>query len=155
MARKPPTPDEQAAIEAAAVLAIDQLWSRLMNSGLAEYASLQRQGVGAAEIARRVGDYLDGLSVKAEEVQARHVSTVAYNEGRAAALKDAAASGEINYVIRSELMDGETCASCAALDGAVVAVNSEDFAALKPPARCDGGDNCRGMYVGLGGGVLA
>ena len=137
-------------LEMTAALAIEELWSRLMQEGLAEYSRLYRQGLGEAEIARRVEALLQGLSTKPEEFLARRAATVAYGEGRATELVLTKRTGGATYAIRSEVLDTETCEVCATLDGTVVEIGSADFHELKPPARCLGAERCRGFYVALG-----
>ena len=149
--RKPTVAEKAAAeaIETVSRLAVVALWSRMMREALDQYATLARSGATREEIADGVLDFLQGLSTKPEELLAREVSTVAYSEGRAAELVLAAATGAATFAIRSEVLDSATCDVCATLDGTVVEIGSADFYELKPPARCLGGERCRGFYAAL------
>lgn len=131
-------------------LAVEEQWSRLLGAALAEYSRLYRQGLGVEEIARRVEEHLSGLSTKADELLARESSTVAYGEGRAVEIVAAKRRGEATYALRSEVLDEASCATCVTLDGTVVEIGSADFSELKPPAKCDGRERCRGFYIAVG-----
>jgi hypothetical protein len=63
------------------------------------------------------------------------------------AAKEAAVDGAAAWVLRSEVLDARTCQACAGLDGTMVKIGTSEYEQLMPPARCEGGDNCRGFYV--------
>ncbi len=94
--------------------------------------------------------FIDKLSMRPVEDLARQSSGVAYNEGRGAEILSQHEQGNVEHVVRSEVLDDNTCAACAALDGMVVRVDSPDFKALQPPAQCFGGNRCRGFYIAIG-----
>ena len=142
-------------IRVVAELEIEAIWDRMLHESLGEWARLERQGLGAAEIEASLRSFLETLSDKPIESAARHGSTVAYNEGRDVAIRAAAESGAVQVVIRSEVLDDRTCGPCAQLDGMVIEVGSAEYDELMPPAKCEGGDNCRGFYVALTGGTFA
>lgn len=78
-------------------------------------------------------------------VVARYSVTTPLNEGRdqaASELKD-----EIAYAERSALLDKETCDPCSSLDGEQYELDSAEYDDNEPPSHCDGGDNCRCVYV--------
>lgn len=137
-------------LEMAAAGAVNELWGRLMTSALHEYQSLYRQGLPTAEIARRVHALLDSLSTKPDALIARGAATVAYGEGRAAAIVSAKRQGGARFALRSAILDESACSACVNLDGTVVEIGSPDFAEVKPPARCDGRERCRCVYIALG-----
>ena len=132
-----------------ATLDVQAMWQRLLGEFLSEWANVTRTGMSANEIDRHMQEFLDALSDKPVEDLARQSSTVAYNEGRDAAIKTAAEVGKVRYVVRSEVLDQATCANCAGLDGAIVQVNTPEYRELMPPARCLGGNRCRGFYIAL------
>lgn len=121
-----------------------------MGTALDTYATLSRQGLPQDAIAAQIRHALEDLSPKAEELQARGVSATAYNDGRRAALENAALTGEIKFAARMEVLDEMTCDPCWGLDGSVTEVGSPEFVSNNPPAHCDGGKKCRGVMVGLG-----
>jgi hypothetical protein len=90
---------------------------------------------------------LHGLSPAKNDLAARQLAEVAYNQGRDIAAKDAAAAGRANWVVRSEVLDSRTCTSCAQLDGVYLKIGTKEYEQYLPPARCLGGDNCRGFAV--------
>jgi hypothetical protein len=139
--------DDQA--EVLATLDVGRMWDRMLREFLDEWVRLDRQGLSAEAIERAMEAHLDGLSDKPLLDLARQTSGVAYNQGRAAEIRSQPA---VEYVVRSEVLDQNTCAPCAELDGSIVAVGTPEFDALMPPARCEGGDRCRGFYVALGSG---
>lgn len=153
MARRPRNEDLDDALEMAAADAIGLLWSRMLNEALGQYATLQRQRLPPAEIARRVEGFLETLSQKPEELKAREAANVAYNEGRNLALKQARREGLATFKIRSVIteMDSNICATCFSLDGTVTEIGSADGEATKPPAGCEGGERCRCTEYALGG----
>ena len=130
-------------------VSVDDLWARLMGSALTEYVRLYRQGLSIEEISTAMSGFLDDLSVAAETEQAARVSSVAYSEGRAGEIEIAAASGQVQFAVRSEVLDSRTCRECELLDGIVVEVGTPEYDKLKPPSHCLGRDRCRGFYVAL------
>ena len=130
-----------------ASLSVGQLWDRLLNEFLQRKAELDRQGLPTAEVEREMAAFLDGLSDRPIEDLARTTSGVAYNEGREAELLTANEQGKASFVVRSEILDRNTCEPCSRLDGSVFEIGSADFHKFQPPAECLGRDRCRGFYV--------
>ena len=129
--------------EVLASMDVGVMWDRLKGEFLGEYARLQRQGLSDAEFDRALDSFMGNLSTKPVEDLARKSSSVAYNQGRSAEI----VSQQVEYVVRSEVLDSATCEACAQLDSEVIAVNSPDYQRLMPPAECFGGDRCRGFYI--------
>lgn len=142
------------ALDAEASLAVRALWSRMLNEGIGHYSSLARQGLPAGEIAQRVSDHLDGLSETPETVTARQSSGVAYGQGRSAQLVEAKKTGEVEFAIWTEVMDNNTCSPCWDRDLTVTEIGSDEFDRLSSKLHCDGGDNCRGVQMGLGPAII-
>jgi len=126
---------------------IDALWSRMLDASIIEYQRLTTSGLEGEELWTQLEGFLDDLSTKPLDAVGRKMSTVSYNQGRDIAIQQAAAKGDAAYAVRSELMDTSTCSVCATLDGTIVEIGSSAYDALMPPARCLGGDQCRGFYV--------
>ena len=97
--------------------------------------------------------FMDGLSERPLTDLSRTSSGVSYNQGRNVEIKDAADSGDVQFVVRSEVLDTHTCRSCSFLDGEVFEVGTPDYERYMPPAECEGGDRCRGFYVAISGGA--
>jgi hypothetical protein len=51
------------------------------------------------------------------------------------------------YALRSEQLDGNTCAPCFAIHGTIVRVGSPEYFAILPPIGCLGGGRCRALMV--------
>lgn len=142
-------------LEVSAGIAIDRLWQRMLNEALDEFERLDRQNLGGDDLERALIAFMDELSDRPVEDLARGTSTVAYNEGRSAEILSARARGEVQYVVRSEVLDTNTCRPCQMLDSEVFEVGDPEYYANMPPAQCDGGDRCRGFYVPVGRGADA
>lgn len=84
---------------------------------------------------------------------ASKVTSTALNLGREAMMTEvierAATLGISTNVIaeRSAVMDQNTCAQCAALDGARVKFGSRAYFNISPPNKCAGGDRCRCIFT--------
>lgn len=139
-------------VEVLAQMSIGRMWDRMLGEFLDRWSQLQRLGLDADEMERELRAHLDGLSPKFEQDVARQSSGVAYNQGRSAQILTEQAEGRVQVVVRSEVLDENTCAPCASLDGAITEVGTPDYHALMPPSQCQGGDRCRGFYVPIRGG---
>jgi hypothetical protein len=140
--------EEQA--EVLATMDIGQMWDRMLGEFLGEWERLNRQGLPDAELERELRAFMDGLSDKPTADLARKSSSVAYNQGRSASTLGAAEQGSAQFAVRSEVLDTNTCDECAALDGLVVEIGTPSYYEFLPPAKCLGGDRCRGFYVAVG-----
>jgi hypothetical protein len=136
-----------AEIETVATLDVNTLWDRMRGEFLGEYTRLQREGLDPTEMERELNAFLDRLSDKPVEDLARRSSGVAYNQGRSAEILTASDMGQTEVVVRSEVLDTNTCGPCSRLDGGVYDIGSSDYYADMPPAHCLGGERCRGFYV--------
>ncbi len=70
----------------------------------------------------------------------------ALNLGRAAGALTQTSRPPV-FALRSEQLDKGTCTVCSRLHGQIVEVGSPSFYAYMPPAGCQGGGRCRGVYV--------
>jgi len=143
------------AVEVTASLDVGAMWDRMLGEFLGEWTRLDRQNLSAAELSAEMEVFMGNLSGKPEEALARQSSGVSYNQGRAAEIQTASTEAGVEAVVRSEILDNNTCTTCSQLDGIVIEVGSPDFDRYMPPAFCDGGDNCRGFYVAIGPGGAA
>jgi len=132
-----------------ATVDVGSMWDRMRGEFLDEWARLDRQGLSAAEMDKELLAFMDGLSVKPQEHLARTSSGVAYNQGRSAEILSANVAGKTEFVVRSEVLDANTCEVCANLDGGIYEVDSPAYHEFLPPSKCLGGDNCRGFYVAV------
>lgn len=137
------------AVKVVAEFSLSGLWQSMLDEAIGEFLRLDRQGLAADEIDRRLEDFLDSLSEKPLRDRARRAVGVVYNQGRHMSLMTAKAANVAAYAVRSELLDQNTCSECQMLDGSVVEIGSPQYEALMPPARCLGQERCRGFYVAL------
>ena len=139
-------------IDTLATMDVGALWDRILGEFLGEYSRLQRQQLPADELSRGMEAFMEDLSNRDVEDLARQSSSVAYNQGRGAAILGEHASGAVEFVVRSEVLDNNTCEACVQLDGMIVEVGDPAFHEWMPPAKCLGGDRCRGFYIAMAGG---
>ena len=141
--------------EVLATMSLGQMWDRYLGEYLSEWDRLYRQGLPAEQMERQMLAFLEDLSEKPLEDVARQASSVAYNQGRDAAITSAGTTGEVQFVVRSEILDDRTCAACQMYDGAIFDVGTSDYHEYMPPAKCMGGNRCRGFYVPFSGRAVA
>lgn len=134
-------------VDTIAEIDLDRIWSRLLDQALPEFARIERSGKTGDDLAQAFSDYLTSISEKPLEDLTREEAGRAYNEGRDAAIQTAATGNLVAYVMRSEVLDDNTCDTCRAYDGRIVEVDSDEYTAYMPPAGCEGGPRCRGFYV--------
>ncbi|GJG88715.1 hypothetical protein tb265_38960 [Gemmatimonadetes bacterium T265] len=95
-------------------------------------------------IGQAVADVLAARSTAAVDARLSEVINVAFGQGRA---RTAQLFGQsIDRQVRSEALDGNTCAWCAAHDGDNYAYGDPEAPELPDPA-CDGGFRCRGVWI--------
>jgi hypothetical protein len=135
------------AITTQATIDVGSLWDRLRGEFLDEYARQARAGLSGDSLDNHMQEFMDSLSTNWERDMANQSAGVAYNQGRGLTAQQAKTEGRALYAVRSEVLDQKTCASCATLDGTVVEIGTAEYQALMPPARCEGGDRCRGFFV--------
>jgi len=128
-------------------ITVDNIWTRLVTSTVNEHDRLTRAGVTGDSLWDSIESHLGSLSEGPIESAGSQGSNVAYNAGRDVEAKVAASEGESEWLLRSELLDVNTCGPCRQLDGTLVKIGSAGAEALLPPAQCLGGDRCRGVIV--------
>lgn len=134
-----------AEITKVAGLDVGAMWDRMLGEFLGQWSQLDRQKLPGAEIAAELQAFMDSLSEAPTEDMARTSAGVVYNQGRMAEMESAG----VERVVRSEVLDQATCEVCAQLDGEVYEVGTGEYYENAPPAKCEGGDRCRGFYVPL------
>lgn len=138
--------------EIIAKVSMGALWDQILGEALDEWERLDRQFPPGTrnrtqQIEQRIEAFLEDLSDRLVTRQARQGAGAAYNEGRRAAIDSAAQEGRAQFVVRSEILDSNTCEVCQQLDGSVFEIGTPDYFRFFPPAGCLGGDQCRGFYV--------
>ncbi len=142
--------------EILATMDVGKLWDRMLGEFLGEWERLNLQKLSPDAMDREMVAFMDGLSDKPIEELARKSSSVAYNQGRAAEILSAHTDRGVDFVVRSAILEpGVTCDPCWNLDSAVIEVGTPDFDEYMPPAKCEGGRNCRCFYVAIRGDAVA
>lgn len=124
---------------------VSSLATRLETEALRLVNDLSQQGVSGEDLARQVSDGLRSLSDAPVDKAARGAVSESFNLGRNLEAQRRAA--EIGDVVRSEILDENTCPPCRQLDGAVYEINSAEYFEHMPPNDCDGRELCRGFYI--------
>ena len=143
------------AILTQATVDVGSMWDRMRGEFLDEYARQGRAGLSGDALDRHMQEFMDSLSDKPLLDAAGQSANVAYNQGRGLTAERAKSEGRALYAVRSEVLDQRTCQECATLDGTVVEIGTGEYRSLMPPARCLGGDRCRGFFVILSEGGRA
>lgn len=124
---------------------LSDFYTRLQNRTAQLLTDLQQQGLEGDALADAVADGLkDEFDVPIERA-GREATHEAFSLGRN--LEAQARAGEIGEVVRSEVLDANTCDPCKALDGTVYQFNSPEYFENMPPNKCDGREQCRGLYL--------
>ena len=109
----------------------------------------QLAGLTGKELADFVDARLKGLSAAPVIEAGRKSTSEAFNLGRNIEAQEQAES--IKEVIRTEILDFNTCPPCRALDHsnskAVYVLNSPEYFENMPPNKCNGRERCRGFYL--------
>ncbi|HKB07902.1 MAG TPA: hypothetical protein VKF61_06475 [Candidatus Polarisedimenticolia bacterium] len=150
MAQKPPQgkdafPVTDQAFQVRAEIDLDAFYQRLLNETRRLVTDYSQQGLEGKALADKVAAGLKELSPGAIDNAARFETAEAFNLGRN--LEAQVRQAEIGEVVRTEILDENTCPPCRRLDGKVVELNSEEYFELMPPNLCDGRELCRGFYL--------
>lgn len=150
MAQKPPIgkdafPVTEEAFRVRADIDLSEFYERLRAETLTQVADLSQQGYRGQDLADRVIASLNNLSDRPTEEAARGAATEAFSLGRNIEIQKQADG--IAEVVRTEILDDNTCDPCRLLDGAVYQINTPEYFQDMPPNHCDGRDLCRGFYL--------
>lgn len=124
---------------------VSEIVSRLEREALRLVNDYSQQGLTGDALAEAVSEGLRGLSDVPLERAGRGAASEAFNLGRNLQVQQEPEM--IGSVIRTEVMDRNTCDPCRALDGREVAIDSPEYLELMPPNRCLGRELCRGFYI--------
>lgn len=151
MAQEPPKGPAAGSVTADAIslrvqIDLSEVGNRLQNEATRLVADLSQQGLTGDELGAAVERELlaifDDASAARTGREATHES---FSLGRN--LEAQRQAGSIGEVVRSEILDENTCEPCAAMDGTVVVMNSPAYFENMPPNGCDGREQCRGIYL--------
>jgi hypothetical protein len=127
---------------------ISEIGGRLEREAMRLISDLMQQGYTGDDLADRVSAGLMDLSDKPVLEAARGAATESFNLGRNLGAQDA--TDQIKSVVRTEVLDENTCEPCRILDGFTCEMNSPEYFENMPPNGCDGRDLCRGFFMYLG-----
>ena len=148
---EPKGPDARTVTNDAHIVSVDldvsDLTTRLEREALRLINDLSQQGIEGDELAEQVQAGLASLSDAPIDRAARGATSESFNLGRNLAAQDRV--GEVAEVVRSEVLDANTCRPCRALDGTTYRVNTPAYFEFMPPNKCDGRELCRGFYLYL------
>lgn len=127
---------------------VSEIAGRLEREALRLINDYSQRGLTGDALADAVSEGLRSLSPAPVGRAARGATSESFNLGRnLEAQKHITGYGAITSVIRSEILDENTCPPCRELDGTVVAFNSPEYFEKMPPNLCDGHELCRGIYL--------
>jgi hypothetical protein len=143
-----PAPEDYSDSFPARARAVSEVNARTLG-GMAGTRAMRLSGGGLSreEVANQTGAYLSGLAHSMLRDRLGGALSTAMNAGRRAVMKE----GPAARYYSSELLDANTCASCAAVDGT-------EYASLSDSERdypaggfveCAGGDRCRGTVIAV------
>lgn len=124
---------------------LSTIYDRLYRETLRLFEDFSQRGLTGRELADAVVGELDGLSDAPVQQAARGAATEAFNLGRNLAAQVKA--DDIVGVVRTEVLDANTCDPCGSLDGFTTTVNGPGYFENMPPNHCDGREMCRGFYL--------
>lgn len=124
---------------------LETVYVRLLNETRRLMTDLSQQGLAGPELAEAVDAGLSALSDTPIAQAARGATTEAFNLGRN--IEAQRRSQSIGRVVRTEVLDENTCDPCREMDGFRTEVNGPGYFENMPPNHCDGRDLCRGFYL--------
>lgn len=124
---------------------LSSFYNRLLNETRRLMTDYGQQGLEGQDLADAVEAGLRNLSDTPIDQAGRGATTEAFNLGRNLAAQRNAAS--IQRVVRTEILDENTCDFCESADGKTYDVNTPAYFENMPPNGCDGRDLCRGFYM--------
>ena len=137
------------AFRATVAIDLDTFYTRLQNETRAALAEFQKQGLTGDALADAVEARLQGLSDKPIEAMGRASTSEAFNLGRNIAAQENLPL--IKEVVRTEILDINTCFPCRMLDFSnsqiTYEINTPEYFRDMPPNLCEGRDFCRGFYI--------
>jgi hypothetical protein len=142
--------------QVAVELDVSGLKTRLENEAVRLINDFSQQGLRGEALVDAVREGLNALSEAPVDKAARGATSEAFNLGRN--LEAQRHVGEIKMVVRSEVLDENTCSSadnlpgdnsprCFELDGAEYEINTDEYFKHMPPNDCHGFELCRGFYL--------
>jgi hypothetical protein len=137
-------PTTTKAFQVVASIDVDEQIARLTNETRRLISDYSQQGLTGEALATAVADGLDALSDVPLQQAGRGAVSEAFNLGRNLAIQE---KPNITTVVRTEILDENTCPPCHALDGQIFTVNSSEYFENMPPNKCDGREFCRGFYL--------
>lgn len=137
------------ALDARVAITIDQIYTRLLNETRRLLADFSQQPIPDDQLADKVGAGLHALTDTLITREGRGATGEAFNLGRNESAQAPAVLSQVTKVVRTEILDHNTCPPCEDFDGNVYVMNSPEYFRDMPPNGCNGGEACRGFYMYL------
>ena len=127
---------------------VDEMLARLVNETRRSLNDNAQKGLTGEALAQAVTADLENLSDTPIEQAGRGAASESFNLGRNLGIQQRL--DQIDVVVRTEVLDENTCDPCRSLDGQVFQVNTPAYFENMPPNQCEGRDLCRGFYLARG-----
>ena len=124
---------------------VSEIAGRLEREALRLINDYSQQGLTGDALADAVSEGLRSLSSAPVERAARGATSEAFNLGKN--LEAQTRIDQIARVVRTEILDENTCPPCRDLDGKEAEFNSPEYLEFMPPNLCEGRELCRGFYL--------
>jgi hypothetical protein len=124
---------------------LSEFGNRVQNEAVRLYADYAQRGLTGEALADAVTADLESIFDVSIDRAGREATHEAFNLGRN--LEAQARRTQIGDVVRTEILDENTCDPCRGLDGNVYTLNSPSYFDDMPPNHCEGGEQCRGFYL--------
>jgi len=133
------------AIRVRASIDLAEIVSRLQNEDARLIADYSQRGLTGPALANAVTSDLEAMFGTSLERTGREATHEAFALGRN--LEAQSQADSIGGVVRSAILDENSCPPCVGLDGQTYTFNSADYFNDMPPNHCDGGEQCRCLYI--------
>lgn len=127
-------------------LNISDVVHRLQSQAALAYNRLVAEGLTGDALIKALQRTLDETSERQITDMSRDSTSVSFNGGRNVAVQEL--KDDLDpFVVRTEILDENTCGPCEKVDGKRVQIDSPEYLRYQPPALCEGRRRCRGFYI--------
>lgn len=150
MAQKPPQGPDAPKVASEAFrnqvdIDVSAVANRMRNEAARSIADHMQRGLAGDALAEAVLADLDPLFDAQVERSGRAAVHEAFAHGRN--LEAQVQADTIGEVVRSAILDPNTCPPCINRDGNVYELNTPAYFDDMPPNHCEGGEQCRCIYI--------
>lgn len=150
MAQKPPQGKDAAAVADEALrvrteIDLSGFGNQLQNEAARLITDYSQRGLSGKALGDAVAADLEQLFDARAERSGREATHEAFAQGRN--LEAQQQPDAIGEVVRSAILDTNTCQPCINRDGNVYELNTPAYFDDMPPNHCEGGEQCRCLYI--------